>query len=79
MQATGQAADAPSTGVGRAFKASPITPPTEPLTPPDASVGCPAAFAVPVPRFATAFLAAPHQVPVPHDEDGDLLAPMAEA
>ena len=64
----------PATG---ALVASPVTPLTEPL-PEAAAHGCPAAFAVPVPRFAMAFLAAPHLVPIPFDDDDDLLAHLAE-
>ena len=68
---------------GGAAAPSPITPLTEPLTPPLTPPGrpgddCPPAFTLPLPKFATGFLAAPHDVPVPEDDD-DLLVDVAAA
>ena len=68
----------PSDGGAGGAGPSPITPLIEPLTPPATPPGrpgddCPPAFSLPLPKFATGFLAAPHQVPVPDDDDDLLL------
>ena len=66
---------------------SPVTPPDAPAPSPAASrpdaggfdaAAVPLPFAVPVPRFVCAFLAQPHEIPIPFSDDADLLAPQAE-